>query len=286
MHKDLTYIQNTPEWEEMRKHHIGASDAPIIMQVSPWTTPYQLWRQKLGLADNNRKTFSMQRGQDLESKARDRLVQTIGLELSSRVKFHPEYSWMMASLDGVDAEHTCIVEIKCPGPSDHKQAQEGHIPDKYVPQLQHQMEVCQLEKAYYYSFDGTDGILLEIERDDKYLSILVKKEKEFFDCMINLEPPKLLKKDFSESHDKIFIEKAMYYSALDQQIAELEKRKEELKKELIGRCGNQNMLVGPICFTRIERKGAVQYQSIPELQNVNLEPYRKPMMEYWKITSR
>jgi predicted phage-related endonuclease len=41
--------QQTPEWLEFRKNKIGASDAPIIMETSPWKTPYQLWLEKLSL---------------------------------------------------------------------------------------------------------------------------------------------------------------------------------------------------------------------------------------------
>ncbi len=39
-------IQNTPEWHAFRRKRIGASDAPVIMGISPWKTPYQLWIEK------------------------------------------------------------------------------------------------------------------------------------------------------------------------------------------------------------------------------------------------
>ncbi len=44
-------IQHSNEWLELRKNKIGASDAPIIMKVSPWKTPYRLWEEKLGLTE-------------------------------------------------------------------------------------------------------------------------------------------------------------------------------------------------------------------------------------------
>lgn len=44
----LNLLQNTQEWEKFRLQKIGASDAPIIMGVSPWKTPFQLWLEKTG----------------------------------------------------------------------------------------------------------------------------------------------------------------------------------------------------------------------------------------------
>ena len=43
---NIELTQNTPEWLEFRRKKIGASDAPIILEVSTWKTPYQLWLVK------------------------------------------------------------------------------------------------------------------------------------------------------------------------------------------------------------------------------------------------
>ena len=31
--------------------HRNASDTPVVLGVSPWRTPYQLWQHKLGLVE-------------------------------------------------------------------------------------------------------------------------------------------------------------------------------------------------------------------------------------------
>jgi len=36
------------EDEMERKGFIGGSDAPIILGLSPWKSPYQLWLEKIG----------------------------------------------------------------------------------------------------------------------------------------------------------------------------------------------------------------------------------------------
>ena len=112
-------IQQSNEWLELRKNKIGASDAPVIMHVSPWKTPYQLWEEKLGLKESF-SSSAMKRGLEMEESARKAFEKETGLVVFPQVLFHKEHEWMMASLDGIDIEGKNIVEIKCPGKVDHE----------------------------------------------------------------------------------------------------------------------------------------------------------------------
>lgn len=91
-----------------------------------------------------------------------------------KTKHYQPFDWMMASLDGIDIDGQAILEIKCPGPSDHELAKAGKIPEKYIPQLQHQLAVTGLKLAYYFSFDGTDGVIVEIERDEIFIAKIIE----------------------------------------------------------------------------------------------------------------
>lgn len=277
-------LQQTPEWLEMRKTKVGASDAPVIMQVSPWTTPYQLWQQKLGLAEN-KSNFAMQRGLEMESKARDAFEQMTGIMIQPKVKMHKDLDWMMASLDGIDIEEKHVVEIKCPGSEDHAIAQSGNIPDKYFPQVQHQMEVCGLEEAYYFSFTADSHVLVKSYRDDKYIKKMLSKEKEFFECMQELTAPDLCERDYVNKTNDRWIQKAEQLLKIREQQKSLEVQEKEIQEDLILMAGNQNAMGGGIKLSKCLRKGAVQYGKIPELKQIDLEKYRKEPIEYWKIIS-
>ena len=181
--------QNSDEWLQLRRTKIGASDAPIIMGVSPWKTPFQLFVEKT-MGETTPMNSSMKRGRDLEYKARLEFEKAIGIPVEPQVKFHPEFDWMMASLDGESLDGEIIVEIKCPNKKDHATAMDGRIPEKYFPQMQHQMCVCGLKQAYYFSFDGTKGCSVLVKRDDAYIKELIDEELKFYLCMINLTPPK------------------------------------------------------------------------------------------------
>lgn len=181
--------QGTEEWLHMRKFKVGASDAPIILGLSPWTSVTELWEQKLGLRSPKTKSVYMQRGIDLEQTARDYFYLMIGIQVVPKTIFHHSHSWMMASLDGLSFNKKTLVEIKCPGKKDHETALAGQVPEKYYPQLQHQLEVCQLDKMFYLSFDGKEGTILEVFRNETYIQKMVALEQNFWSCLQNFVPP-------------------------------------------------------------------------------------------------
>lgn len=278
------YQQNSPEWLEMRRNKIGASDAPVIMEVSPWKTPYQLWKEKLGIETERPQSKSMERGLQMEESARQEFEKMTGLIVVPQVVQHPDYEWMIASLDGIDFTGKNIVEIKCPGKEDHQSALNGQIPFKYIPQLQHQLEVTGLEKGYYFSFDGQCGKVIEIYRDDKYVEGLIKREKQFWMCVQNFEQPKLCDRDYLEKDDEIWLAASFSWLKCHQELENLKAKEEELRETLICLSGKSNVKGGGIKLSKIIRKGMVDYKSIPEIQNVDLERYRKSAIESWRIT--
>lgn len=276
-------LQQTDEWLQFRKDKIGASDAPVILEVSPWKTPYQLWEEKVGVRENSFKSKSMQRGLDLEDKARDKFEEMTGLCVFPTVVIHPENHWMMASLDGMDIGKNHIVEIKCPGKEDHELAKSGKIPQKYYPQLQHQLEVCGMDMVYYFSFDGEEGVILELYREDKYIKKLVTKEKEFWECTQSFIPPAMSEKDFQVKSDDMWNEASHKWLRAQERLKEIENEEKELREILICMSNKKNCVGGGIKVSKVVRKGNVDYSRVHELNGVNLETYRKPPIECWKI---
>lgn len=285
--------QGSDEWKKIRKNYIGASDAPIIMGVSPHKTLYQLWLDKLGLSKEEEKNSAMQRGNDLEPIARDKFENITGIKMIAEVRIHSSIPFMMASMDGIGLEKIkngndyifteCAVEIKCPGNIDHLYAKDGSVPKKYIPQLQHQMEVCDLDRIFYFSFDGKNGIVLEIDRDQDYINKMIVKQKEFWDCVLNFEPPAFTSKDYQSRDDTEWRLYAQQYTQADQTVKTAEDIRDRAKKELIRLSGNSSCQGAGLKLSRIVRKGNISYPEIPELLNVDLEKYRKPAIESWRI---
>ncbi len=190
--------QQTKEWHEMRKNHLGASDAPVFMGVSPFQTNYGLWMEKLGLGKPKVKTPRMEGGLELEQNARDEFYRLKSIEVKPDVKISERQPLFMASLDGWNTNYQTAVEIKCPGHTDHELALNDIIPEKYVPQLQQQMFVYDLSSMFYCSYDGSYLKIIEINRDDEYITNMIRKGKEFWEMVLNFEPPELCDKDYIE----------------------------------------------------------------------------------------
>ena len=67
------------------------------------------------------------------------------------------------------------------------------------------------------------------------------------------------------------------------------KRYEELEKtllaELVQLSHNKEAYGGGFKLEQINRKGSVDYKSIPLLKDLDLEPYRKESSSYWKLST-
>lgn len=282
--------QNTPEWLDMRKSHIGASDCPIIMGVSPWKTPFALWEEKLGLRECPPQNEAMKRGHELEPIARELYSKITGNKVEPKVVFHKEHKYLMASLDGINSDGNIIVEIKCPGKASHDTAKNGKIPEVYYPQLQHQLETSKhLAKngnniLHYFSyFNDDDWALVEVERDDSYIEDMLVKEGEFYECVKNWEAPPLSEKDFVQRDDKEWSQHAILWKDARDNMKFWEEQEKNARKALINCSKGQSSIGAGIRLTKVNRRGAVDYGAIPELSGVDLDKYRKASIESWRI---
>lgn len=273
--------QGCSAWHSLRKTKITGTDAPVIMRASHWKTRIQLYHEKLSNDPPQLPNERMQRGMDLEPIARDLFNLKTGLQMKPGIMIK---SWTMASLDGIDYEKGCIVEIKCPGEKDHSTALKGKVPDHYFPQLQHQMYVSGVQKAYYFSFDGIDGVIVHVQRDDDYIEHMLAEEKKFYECLINKTLPEFDERDYVERDDALWNECANKWKAVTNAMKEMEKNEEELRKQLIFLSGESNTKGAGISLCQIQRKGTVDYSKVPELKGIDLDKYRKGSTNSWRIT--
>lgn len=256
------------------------------MEKSPFSTPYQLWQQKLDLIPKKEMSLGMQRGHNLESLARESCEMALGLLLMPVVAIHDKHEWMMASFDGIDPEGKCVVEIKCPNKEDQLIAFNGAVPDKYFAQLQHQMEIAQVEMAYYFSYDGNIGIPVKVYRDDNFIKEMITKERIFWECVQEFIPPEYTNRDHLEMTDPEWIMTAERWKSLMEKENLLVQEKEILKRELIRMANERNVIGSGLKVSKVSRKGSIDYSKIPEIQNKDLNMYRNPVSHSWRISSK
>lgn len=277
-------IQGSPEWLALRRTKITSADASAIMGVSKWSSAYSIWLDKLGFGEPKQDNFAMQRGRELEPIARELFINETGIMVVPEVIFSNEYDFMMSSLDGIDFSKEVICEIKVPGQEDHQMALDGVIPEHYMPQLNHQMITAGVKKCFYVSFTPASYKILEVYLNEEEAKTLIKKEKEFFNCIQNLTPPPFTEKDYIQRSDQEWTTRAKKLKQLTQQRKELEMEEEMIKKELIELSGGFNCQSEEIKLSKVIRLGSIDYKNVDELKNVNLNAHRKPNTIYYRIS--
>ena len=191
--KILEIEQYTLEWWAARAGMPTASGADkIITPGGKQTTrakrddyQYDLiasWLSK-GKSDNDNFTsYAMQRGTELEPKAREEFAFMMGLEvrevgfcISGEIGCSPD--GMIGGDDG------SILEIKCPMPKTHaKYLIENKVPQAYYPQLQFQMLVCERSYSFFMSYSPWhEPVIVRCDADIEYMDKLANYLDEFIE---------------------------------------------------------------------------------------------------------
>lgn len=277
--KKLNIEQGSAEWMALRNNKIGASDAPVITGVSPWKTPYQLWNEKMGLVEK-KDLYIKNEAMKVEIMARQKFIEEKGIEIFPAVALHDSIPFMMASFDGLSKCGKIVLEIKLADKDDHEKAMDGIVPEKYYPQLQQQAKVSETDSVFYLSWKNEKSYkILEIERNDRYIKDMIQKEEAFWECMQNLEAPDLIDRDYIKRDDDEWTNLAREWIEL----SKIEDRKDQVRKRLIDLSQKKNSMGAGIRLSKIPKKGNIDYKSIPILNGIDLEPYRKGTIETFRI---
>lgn len=180
--------QRTPEWYEVRRGLMTASDAAAALGIPPFKSyrgdpRKELLKKKLDNAPLQ--GMFLVHGVKYEDEARDAAMEALGETcFDFGLLVHPEHTWLAASPDGITARGACV-EIKCPM---KRKIVVGEIPHHYYPQVQCQMEVCNMDLTYFIEYlpahmteDRTPFVDIKvIPRDRRWFADNVAMLKSFW----------------------------------------------------------------------------------------------------------
>lgn len=274
--------QGSAEWLEWRRHHVGASDQTHLHWASSWAIGWKaLWDIKTGIAPEVFQNPQMERGLKLEDEAR------LAYCLHKEETFIPalveskQFPYLSASLDAW-SDSGAIAEIKCPGKEDHELATQGKIPLKYLPQLCHQLFVSDQDRMDYVSFDGKEIRVITYKRDEKLVKEVMNAAHRFWGFVLeNKRPDGEWPHPFFDTRipivdDKELLREAEWNYSLRERVNETEKMLEESNQKILKLCDLPRAKVGKLTITTTQRPGAIDYSKVPQIENVDLEAYRKP----------
>lgn len=174
-----------------------------------------------------------------------------------------------------------MVEIKC-SKKIYDHAFKGIVPEYYFAQMQAQMFVTGVNLCHYFAFDGEHYAQKQVAIDDDFIKEMLEKSKIFYECVKNFDYIPLEK--HIERNDEEWKSLCAVVNNCREKIKFYEQSLEQAKRELIQLCGGSNARGGGITLSKVVQPGRIDYSAIPELSFVDLEKYRKPASEYWKIS--
>jgi len=173
------YAQRTPAWYEVRRELITASEAASALNVKPFAGFKGSPREELMLTKLNKPGsftgMAMQHGIAYEDEACAFAMEKLGKKhLEFGLIVHKDYPWLAASPDGLTSDGLCV-EIKCPV---RRKIIPGVIPHHYIPQIQVQMEVCNVEETIFIQYKPAHMS----ETGEPFADItIVKRDREWFE---------------------------------------------------------------------------------------------------------
>lgn len=171
------------EWLEARRKGIGGSDASAIMGQNQWSSPLSVYLDKIGIAPEKAETEAMRQGTDCEEVVAQRFMRETGIKLKrcNVIIQHPEYPWMLASIDRDVVGHNAGFEAKTTSPFNQTDFEGGSVPPNYYWQCQHYMAVTGAEEWYLaIMVFSTAFHIFRIPRDETAIAQLIEAERIFW----------------------------------------------------------------------------------------------------------
>jgi len=279
-------IQGSDAWLKARQSGIGSSDIAVIMGVSKWGSLYNLWLDKTGQLPEEKRfkgNWATQRGHDLEGPARAIYEQRMNHFFPPAVMVHPEHTFVRASFDGIKHQIRRVLEIKCPGREAHEMAKKGMVPPYYWPQCQWLLMVSNYSDLDYLSWDGeTDPVIVEVKADPAYQAEMLAKAREFWNLVETKTPPETAEMQIEDQElIDLLINRDRLKEKIDALTAELDAMTDQVKAKV-----SETAECGDFKITWSEVKGSIDYAKIPELKNIDLEPFRKKPTKRFQITKK
>ncbi len=246
---DIIKYDTTEEWLKIRQQGIGGSDVAVLMGLSSYKSPLELWKEKVTGEAEYTTSLAAERGKALEPVALREYERITGNKvdkIDGGVLRSKEYPFMQASLDGYVKDKNILIEAKSANTFVANQwgeldaegiCETEEIPPNYYLQVQHYMVVTGFKQCvvvvYFTAIDKIGRY--PIQADLETQQIIIDREKDFWSDVNNDRPPTAEARDISitypKSNGKAFQINPVIKCVLEKLIIAEAKRKEFEKEE-------------------------------------------------------
>lgn len=196
------------EWLEHRRQSIGGSDAATIVGLNPWSSPYELWADKLGKIPPKEENEAMRIGHDLEEYVAQRFTEATGKRVrrENNILRNKDIPFAHANVDRLIVGEKAGLECKTTSVLNMKRFKDGDYPANYYVQCQHYMMVTGYETWYLAVLVlGREFLWFEVKRNEEDIEALMQAEKDFWELVESRsEPPVDGTSSCSDTLDKLY----------------------------------------------------------------------------------
>lgn len=204
--------ERTPAWYEARRQGVTASEIPVILGLSPWSSPYNLYWEKTGHIDPQADTETLAWGRDLEAAILNRFARQhpeLAVTTGALHQHGDDPRWM-ATPDGLAhprrrlatnpavrkigslrSRPAAVVQVKTAS-DPHEWGDEGtdQIPAHYLAQVRWEMHVMNVRQAFLpVLFNGRTSREYVVAQDDQDVALMVDAAQQFLDRIARNDPP-------------------------------------------------------------------------------------------------
>jgi putative phage-type endonuclease len=245
-----------------RKLGIGGSDVGIILGLSNYKTPLELFLEKTSdELEEWEETPFQHWGHALEPVIRNEFATRHNVTITEPdTIIHPVLDFMRANIDGYIEEWDSILEVKCSSQYMNKQwgdplTEPDKIPMAYLLQVAHYCITTNAKEAHIaVLIGGNDYREFKYTRDDELENYVIDVCSEFWKCVQTGQPPAPINEDdvkwfFPQSQDKSVEaidsigKEVAEMSIIKQQITELTELQNEHKFKIIEHMKEADCLV-------------------------------------------
>lgn len=192
IHRDwplLSSLRLTSTQLDRRRMGVGGSDATVLLSANGEAI-LRLWREKRGesLPEDLSDSLAVMLGCWTEPFNRQWFERLTGQEvvLVEEEQVCAENAWRRCSPDGVLPDGSAIWEAK----HTNAFAKPDEVLERYMPQLQHNMAVTKINRAYLSVIFGNHRFeIFEVASDWMYQIQLLDVEADFWDCVTTGRQP-------------------------------------------------------------------------------------------------
>lgn len=195
-------VQPRGAWLKERRSGIGASDSAVVLGLSPFKTPYELWAEKVGvLEQEDEPNEAMEFGIRLEKPIGEAFEARTGRPVWPWEEFkivrHEKYPWMLCTPDakqyygpGHDDDNDIgLLQIKTTSAFNSREWEDGP-PLYYQVQVQHELFVTGWKWGSLVVLIGGQKLRYwDIEPNPAFIEALLPKLERFWRAVEEGDPP-------------------------------------------------------------------------------------------------